>query len=71
MIIIKGTILYSTAIVIAITILSIDYLFDNTPLWLLMLACSVSLIIICRELISFRELCKLSGYTLIYKLKKK
>lgn len=71
MIIIKGTILYSTAIVIAITILSIDYLFDNTSLWLLMLACSISLILICRELISFRELCKLSGYTLIYKLKKK
>lgn len=68
--IIKGLILYLTIIVVMITLLSADYLFTDTSLWLLMLACSISLIVICRELITFRELCKLSGYKLFYKLKK-
>ena len=68
--IIKGLILYLTIIVVMITLLSADYLFTDTSLWLFMLACSISLIIACRKLITFRELCKLSGYKLFYKLKK-
>lgn len=70
MLIIKGFILYVTIFMVIITLLSADHLFTDTASWLLMLVCSISLIIACRELITFRELCKLSGYKLFYKLKK-
>lgn len=70
MLIMKGFILYLTVFMVIITLLLADHLFIDTSSWLLMLACSISLIIVCRELITFRELCKLSGYKLFYKLKK-
>ena len=65
--ILKGILLWATALTIMLFIGGIDSIVDKGTVISWLVICG-TLYWLCRKYISFRELCTLSGYKLFYKL---